>query len=95
MTDHSLDRDTCPVTGKPRTDKYRFSWTDHAKAGLFNSCPMCVPDGLDSVSGQLAELEQRRTVYRDTSGMDRFYGGQEPPFEVNDEFARTGRIKDY
>lgn len=33
--------------------------------------------------------------YRDTRGMDRFYGGQEPPFAVNDDFARTGSIADY
>lgn len=33
--------------------------------------------------------------YRDTRGMDRFYGGKEPPFEVNDDFARTGSIGDY
>ncbi len=33
--------------------------------------------------------------YRDTTGMDRVYGGQEPPFEVNDDFARTGKAEDY
>lgn len=33
--------------------------------------------------------------YRDTRGIDRFYGGEEPPFAVNDEFARTGSIADY
>lgn len=33
--------------------------------------------------------------YRDTRGMDRFYGGEEPPFAVNDDFARTGSISDY
>lgn len=33
--------------------------------------------------------------YRDTAGMDRVYGGQEPPFDVNDDFARSGSIFDY
>jgi len=35
------------------------------------------------------------TGYRDTAGIDRFYGGEEPPFAVNDEFASTGNPEDY
>ena len=35
------------------------------------------------------------TIYRDTRGMDRVYGGEEPPFGVNDEFAASGDPSDY
>ena len=36
-----------------------------------------------------------KTAHRDTRGMDRFYAGAEPPFDVNDDFARTGSAGDY
>ncbi len=53
----------------------------------------CSTSGCRSVSTKIQEAN--RSKYRDTRGMDRFYGGKEPPFAVNDEFARTGSIADY
>ncbi len=38
---------------------------------------------------------QATNAHRDTSGIDRVYAGGEPPFAVNDEFARTGDPADY
>ena len=49
---------------------------------------MCRREGIDL---QYAD----RPSGRDTSGMDRFYGGEEPPFAVNDDFAASGNIMDY
>ncbi len=77
---------TCYECGKPATDK------------TFDGIPTC--DGCSEDAQMKQALNEDRwndgnPTYRDTRGMDHFYAGQEPPFEVNDEFARTGSIADY
>ncbi len=63
-----------------------------ATGQTFDGIPTCDNCSEDA---HVSRGRQQSQQYRDTRGMDRFYGGQEPPFAVNDEFARTGSIADY
>ena len=48
----------CPVTNTPNIGG--FTWTDHDKAGCYNSCPQCCPNDAQSVGEALYKLNKQR-----------------------------------